>query len=179
MLAPNTPRPILESSRLRLEPLTQADAARIFPMMNHPEVMAHWDIGEIDDPQLVEEIVAGQLADMAVGKALHWSISTLQGDQFAGCCDLSDINRWHRRAEIGFMLARESWGQGFGLEAMRSVISFAAANGVRKLGARTHLGNRRSENLLATLGFEPEGLLRGHVLRDGERRDCRLFGLLL
>jgi ribosomal-protein-alanine N-acetyltransferase len=50
---------------------------------------------------------------------------------------------------------------------------------VRKLGARTHLGNRRSENLLVALGFEPEGLLRGHVLRDGERRDCRLFGLLL
>ena len=29
------------------------------------------------------------------------------------------------------------------------------------------------------LGFTEEGLLRGHVLRDGERRDCRLFGLLL
>jgi RimJ/RimL family protein N-acetyltransferase len=29
------------------------------------------------------------------------------------------------------------------------------------------------------LGFSEEGLLRGHVERDGERRDCRLFGLLL
>ena len=57
--------------------------------------------------------------------------------------------------------------------------AYAAASGLRRLLARSHLGNRRSDNLLATLGFQEEGLLRGHVLRDGERRDCRLFGLLL
>jgi RimJ/RimL family protein N-acetyltransferase len=33
--------------------------------------------------------------------------------------------------------------------------------------------------LLEKLGFEAEGYLRGHVERDGERRDCRLWGLLL
>ena len=46
--------------------------------------------------------------------------------------------------------------------------------------ALLHLhGNRRSDALLEKLGFKEEGLLRGHVLRDGDRRDCRLFGLLL
>ena len=33
--------------------------------------------------------------------------------------------------------------------------------------------------LLEKLGFRHEGLLRGYVDRDGERRDCLLFGLLL
>jgi ribosomal-protein-alanine N-acetyltransferase len=33
--------------------------------------------------------------------------------------------------------------------------------------------------VLEKLGFEEEGMLRGYVERDGERRDCRLFGLLL
>src|SRR6185312_11563472 len=84
-----------------------------------------------------------------------------------------------KRAEVGFMLSREAWGQGYALEAMRAVLSYAGAQGLRRLLARTHLGNRRSDSLLEELGFEEEGLLRGHVLRDGERRDCRLFGLLL
>jgi len=179
MIADTDRRPILETPRLRLEPLVQADADDIFPIMNDPEVMAHWDCGEIDDPELVAEIVRGQVSDMAAGKSLYWSIRTLDDDRFLGCCDLSEIDRWHRRAEIGFMLAREAWGYGYALEAMRSVIGYAAASGLRKLGARTHLGNRRSETLLMTLGFSEEGLLRGHVLRDGERRDCHLFGLLL
>lgn len=77
------------------------------------------------------------------------------------------------------MLGRDAWGQGYALEAMRTVVAFAAANGLRKLTARTHLGNRRSERLLQKLGFTEEGLLRGHILKDGERRDCRVFGLLL
>jgi len=172
-------RPILETQRLRLSPLTLADAARLFPIMNDPEVMAHWDVGEIDDPDLVAEIVRGEVADMDEGRSIHWTITGLDDGAFLGCCDLEAIDRWHRRATIGFILAREAWGQGYALEAMRSVVSFAAVSGVRKLGARTHLGNRRSENLLTALGFEEEGVLRGHVLRDGERRDCHLFGLLL
>ena len=104
---------------------------------------------------------------------------TLSTGEFLGSCDLSEIDRRHRRAEVGFMLGREAWGQGYALEALRTVIAFAASHGVRKLTARTHLGNRRSEALLQKVGFREEGLLRGHILKDGERRDCRLFGLLL
>lgn len=173
------PPPVLETARLRLEPLTQADAADLFPIMSDAEVMAHWDVGEIDDPELVDRIVASQVAAMADGRALYWAIRLLEDGGFAGCCDLSEIDRWHRRAEVGFMLGRGAWGYGYAQEAMQAVVALAAAAGVRKLSARTHLGNRRSEAVLERLGFKPEGLLRGHVLRDGERRDCRLFGLLL
>ena len=49
-----------------------------------------------------------------------------------------------------------------------------------RLLARTHrVATGAPRSLLRKLGFEEEGLLRGYVLRDGERRDCRLFGLLL
>ena len=170
---------ILETERLSLRPLTAPDAELLFPLLSDPEVMAHWDIPEVDDPDLVHAIVEGQVAEAAAGKAVHWTIHTLGGDEFLGACDLSDIDRWHKRAEIGFMLGRGAWGQGSALEARRSVVGHAATMGLRRLSARTHLGNLRSDALLEKLGFEEEGLLRGHVLRDGEHRDCRLFGLLL
>jgi len=171
--------PILETERLRLEPLGVTDADLLFPIMGDPEVMAFWDIPEVDDPDLVAQIVRGQVATMEDGKAIHWAMRTLAGGEFLGSCDLSEIDRWHRRAEVGFMLARGSWGHGYAQEAIRTVVAFAGAYGLRKLTARTHLGNRRSDNLLERLGFTEEGLLRGHILRDGERRDCRVFGLLL
>lgn len=170
---------ILETERLNLRPLEVSDADLLFPMMSDAEVMAHWDVPEIDDPDLIGAIVAGQVEDMAAGRAMFWAMRTLAGDEFQGLCDLSDIDRWHKRAEVGFMLRRGAWGQGYGLEAMRAVIAHAASSGIRRLTARTHLGNRRSDALLEKLGFKEEGLLRGHVLRDGDRRDCRLFGLLL
>jgi len=170
---------IIETERLRLQPLIEADAEQIFPLMDDAEVMAFWDVPETDDPDVVAQVVRGQIATMAEGGAVHWSIRRLDDGAFVGTCDLSEIDRRHKRAEVGFMLGRDTWGHGYALEAVRAVVSFAATNGLRRLTARTHLGNRSSEALLEKLGFAEEGLLRGHVLRDGDRRDCRLFGLLL
>lgn len=170
---------ILETERLVLRPLEVADAARLFPILSDPEVMAHWDIPQIDDPDLVREVVQGQVADDAAGLSLHWTICLLADSRVLGACDLSEIDRRHKRAEVGFMLGRGAWGQGYAIEAMRAVVAHAAAAGFRRLTARTHLGNLRSDAVLQRMGFHEEGLLRGHVIRDGERRDCRLFGLLL
>lgn len=170
---------ILETTRLRLEPLRASDSDFIFPLMADREVMAFWDVPEIDDPDVVAQVVANQVRDMADGKAIYWAIRVLGDGAFIGVCDLSEIDRRHKRAEVGFMLGRDSWGNGFAQEAMGAVLSYAATHGIGRLLARTHLGNRRSDSLLEKLGFKEEGLLRGYVERDGERRDCRLFGLLL
>lgn len=171
------PRMILTTSRLRLDPLTAVAAPDIFLLMSHPEVMAHWDVPEIDDPEVVAEVVAQQVADTESDRARYWTLRTLEADAFVGVCDLSDIDRAHHRADVGFMLRREAWGRGYALEAMRAVIVHAAADGFRKLTARTHVGNRRSEALLEHLGFTLENYLRGEIDRDGERRDCRLWAL--
>jgi ribosomal-protein-alanine N-acetyltransferase len=170
---------ILETERLSLRPLEASDAELLFPILSDPEVMAHWDVPETDDPDAVRMIVEAQVATVEDGRSIFWTIWTLDEAEFLGVCDLSDIDRWHKRAEVGFLLGRDAWGQGFALEAMQAVVAFAAAGGFKRLSARTHLGNRRSDSLLMKLGFQEEGLLRGHVERDGERRDCRLFGLLL
>jgi [ribosomal protein S5]-alanine N-acetyltransferase len=170
---------ILETERLSLRPLEVSDAELLFPILSDPEVMAHWDVPETDDPDAVRITVEAQVAAMADGRALYWTIWTLEEAEFLGACDLSEIDRWHKRAEVGFILGRDAWGQGYALEAMRAVVAYAASTGFKRLAARTHLGNHRSDALLGKLGFVEEGRLRGHVERDGERRDCRLFGLLL
>ena len=169
---------ILNTERLVLRPVAAQDSELIYPLMSDPEIMAHWDIDPITDPEVVDAIVASQAEATEAGGAVYWTIRGLDGG-FVGVCDLSEMDRGHRRAEIGFMLAKASWGQGYGVEAMRAVLEYAAAHHFKRLSARTHVGNTASEKLLQKLGFHEEGYLRGHVERDGERRDCRLWGLLL
>ncbi|HEX7758776.1 MAG TPA: GNAT family N-acetyltransferase [Caulobacteraceae bacterium] len=170
---------ILETERLTLRPLAEADSGPMHDILSDPDVMAHWDMAAIEDPDLTDAIITSQIQSMQGGSACYWAITRTEDGAFLGVCDLSEIDRWHHRGEVGFMLGRAAWGQGYGLEAMRAVIVEAAAMGLRRLSARTHVGNQRSEQLLTRLGFQMEGYLRGHVQRDGERRDCRLFGLLL
>ncbi|WP_395673165.1 GNAT family N-acetyltransferase [Phenylobacterium sp.] len=169
----------LETERLRLEPLTEGDAEPLFRIMDDPEVMAYWDTSEGDDPDVVAEIVRGQVEAMSTGKAVHWTLRKLEDGDFVGVCDLTEIDRRSGEAEVGFMLGRDAWGKGYALEALGSVAAFAAGSGLRRLKARTHLGARRSESLLQKLGFEEQGLVRGHRLPNGDRRDFRLFELQL
>ena len=170
---------ILETERLVLRPIETADWRVLFPIMSDPVVMAHWDSVEIEDPEIVERMIATEVEDMATGEAFHWAVERAPDQAFLGACDLSDIDWRHHRGEVGFVLARPAWGQGYGLEAMRAVVDHAAALGLKRLWARAHAGNLRSERLLQRLGFEEEGYLRGHIQRGVERRDCKIFGLLL
>jgi RimJ/RimL family protein N-acetyltransferase len=124
-------------------------------------------------------MIAAQVEDMTASGACYWSVVRADDQAFLGACDLSDIDWRHRRGEVGFVLAGDAWGQGFGLEAMRAVVDHAAALGLKRLWARAHAGNERSERLLKRLGFAEEGYLRSHIQRAGERRDCKIFGLLL
>src|SRR5438045_9592406 len=81
--------PILETARLRLDPLVPDDAALIFPLMADHDVMAFWDVPEFDDPDIVAEIVAGHVSEMAAGKAIYWTIRTLAAASVSGTCDFS------------------------------------------------------------------------------------------
>lgn len=170
---------ILETARLTLTPVTPADAPLVHPIMADPDVMAHWDVAEIEDPDVVDQILAGQVEAMQGDRAFHWAMRLTADGAFLGLCDLSEIDWRHHRAEVGFILGKDSWGQGYAYEAMQAVMNHAASLGLKRLWARTLVGNDSSETLLTKLGFEQGGYLRGHVDRDGERRDCRLWGLLL
>lgn len=171
---------ILETSRLRLRPMRLADSPHLHALMSDAEVMAFWDIAEIEDLELTTAILKSQLKQMTAKRAFYWAMETRADGRFIGCCDLADIDRWHHRGEVGFIIARAYWGDGYAQEAMEAVVDHAAQGvRLRRLTARTHLGNVRSVRLLLRLGFQQEGLLRGFVDREGERRDCLMFGLLL
>jgi RimJ/RimL family protein N-acetyltransferase len=170
---------ILETERLVLRPIEPDDWRVLYPIMSDPVVMAHWDSSEVEDPDVVAQMIVAQVEDMRTGDACYWAVERGEDGAFVGACDLSEIDWRHRRGEVGFVLAKNAWGHGYGLEAMNAVIAHAASLGLKRLWARAHVGNERSERLLERLGFEAEGYLRGHIQRGVERRDCKIFGLLL
>ena len=50
-----------------------------------------------------------------------------------GECDLSEIDRHHARAEVGFLFARRYWGQGYAREAMEAAVARARGRHARLL----------------------------------------------
>ena len=171
---------ILTTERLTLRPLALGDAGEVHALRGDEAVMAFWDSPPVADRASADAILARHMDDVARGEAVYWAIVRKADGDFVGICDISEIHRRHRRAEVGYMLGQRFWGAGYGGEAMAAVVGQAApALGLKRLSAHVHAGNAASIALLRRLGFHLEGVLRGHVLRDGERRDCPTFGLLL
>ncbi len=171
---------ILKTDRLNLRPLAAEDAPVLHLMMSDAEVMAFRDSDAVDDPAVTAKIIMSQISETAAGEAFYWAVERAADGVVLGVCDLSEIDKRHARAEIGFLAGPEFWIDDYSYEALHAVIGHAAQTlRLKRLQARVHLANTRSTRLVEQLGFEREGLLRGYVDRDGERRDCFLFGLLL
>lgn len=82
-------------------------------------------------------------------------------------------------AEIGFLLGREHWGNGYAAEAMKAFIDFSFATlNLRRLEATVDVRNIASNKLLQRLGFTLEGVLRERWLAAGELQDINLHTLL-
>lgn len=82
-------------------------------------------------------------------------------------------------AEIGYLLGREHWGDGYAVEAMTAFIDFSFATlDLRRLEAAVDMLNVASNTLLRRLGFALEGVLRERWLADGELQNINRHALL-
>ncbi|MEI9888682.1 MAG: GNAT family N-acetyltransferase [Rhizomicrobium sp.] len=168
----------LQTARLFLRPTQLHDAADMFAARGDDDVMRYWDWPAQKSVDEVRDIIANHVSDIESGRVRWWVASLTPRGPAIGECDLSDIDLHHKRAEIGFLFRRAAWGKGYASEAAARVLRHGFEDlGLARLGARCHAGNDASRRLLERLGFAHEGTLRGHVVRDGARRDCVLYGL--
>ena len=89
------------------------------------------------------------------------------------------IERNEGIAEVGFILAAEFHGKGFGSETLKDIARFAFnTQGYRKLTATVTSGNEASRKTLLKVGFQQEGTLRQNYFLHGCWQDDWIFGLL-
>jgi ribosomal-protein-alanine N-acetyltransferase len=170
---------ILQTKRLFLRPIAVSDAPALFEARGDAEAMRFWDWPAQDSVEAVRDVLAAHIPELIDNTTLWWVVALSPDGPAIGECDLSEIDRHHGRAEVGFLFARRHWGNGYAQEAMERAIDHGF-NELRlaRLWARFHDGNEASKRLLEKLGFSYEGRLRSHIFRDSERRDCLIYGLL-
>ena len=112
------------------------------------------------------------------GRPVHWAIRTSDDALIGGCgFDGFQVGKSHR-AEVGYWLAKPLWGQGIMTAVVRRVCRHAfEAFGLVKITAHVFSHNPASARVLEKCGFQQEGFLRKHFLKDGNFIDARLFAL--
>lgn len=93
---------------------------------------------------------------------------------------LFKIHEESKRAELGFGIAKSSWGKGIALEATSALVTYAFTTmALNRLEAEIDPANFGSARLLERLGFIKEGYLPERWIIDGKVSDSALYGLLI
>lgn len=83
------------------------------------------------------------------------------------------------RADIAYWLAKPYWNQGIMTVAVQAACMFAFDRwSLVRITAAIFTGNTASARVLEKCGFQLEGLLRKHHLKEGRYIDANLYALL-
>lgn len=84
----------------------------------------------------------------------------------------------HKRAEIGYWIGREHWGQGFATEAAGALLDHAFESlDIERVQAIHFAMNKASEGVIKKLGLRREGTMRARTIRFGVTHDDVIWGL--
>ena len=89
-----------------------------------------------------------------------------------------EIGKSHR-AEVGYWLAKPYWNRGIMTAVVRRICQHAFESwGLVKIAAHVFYFNTASARVLEKCGFQQEGFLRKHHLKDGQLIDAFVYGLV-
>ncbi len=113
------------------------------------------------------------------GDWLTLVIEELQTGKFVGFTGLHCDDLVSERAEVGYLLAVDAQGKGYGTESLRAVIDWACIRySIHKFVGQCAKANVGSARVMEKCGFKLEGLLKQHIKINGVWHDDCVYGLL-
>lgn len=171
--------PTIPTTRLTLRWLVPNDVPALWRIFGDPEVCRYWSrpaLRDLDAARALHAEIGRLFEDRSL---FQWGIAERATDRVVGTCTLAALSAEHRRAELGFALAREVWGRGYVAEVLPALVAFAFDTlGLHRLEADVDPRNAGSIRALERVGFQPEGYLRERYFLNEEVQDARLYGLL-
>lgn len=164
-----TVRLILRKPRVEDAPLIFAAYAQDPEVTRYLTFRPHRDL--VDTEQVIDRFLRG----WSSGKSYCWLIFRRDRAELVGAI----AAREDQGINLGYLVARPFWGQGFMSEALAAVVEWAFSDpSIFRVWAVCDLENHASVRLLERSGFQREGILRNWSLHPNISaipRDCYCY----
>ena len=171
--------PELESARLLLRKQRLTDAPDLQLIRSDKTVMKFMDSDYHLTVQQSENFIEENLQAYTQEEAISWALIEKSTQQFIGDFTYWKIDKKNSRAEIGYTLKPQFWGNGYMTEAMVQILKFGFNNlKLHSIEANVNPKNEKSKKLLKRIGFRKEGYFRENYYFDGAYLDSEIFSLL-
>lgn len=176
MPTPNEPPPTeLHTARLRLRRPTLADADAVFAWASDPDVVAYVGWPRHHDRSDTVAFLRAAMREFDEDGMITYLAERRDDGQVIGS---TGFVRDHG-LQIGYVLARPWWRQGYGTELARAMIDLAHTRPeIYRVWAITDVENVASAGVLEKAGMSREGVLRRfgvHPNLGSTPRDCVVY----
>ncbi len=170
---------LLYGVKVRLSPLSGADAAVLARWQQDTDYLRLLDAKPAfpkNDAQMAEWVRDGQRGR----DNFLFGIRILVSDELIGFLELGEVLWTHRTSWLAIGIGEAGQrGQGYGYEAVSLGLDFAFNElNLHRVQLTVFGYNTPALSLYEKLGFQREGVFREMLLRDGQRHDMYLYGIL-
>lgn len=163
--------------RVSLRDFRPADALAVHRWFNTPQVIA----GLVEQRESFSEEDARRWVERAAatsGPDRKWAVVVGDRPDPVGFTALYGLGR-QAAPELGILIGEpDLWGRGVGSEAQRQTIARAFDElGAHRVMELILAENQRARRVVERLGFELEGIMRGHVRRGERLLDVAVYGV--
>jgi len=171
----------LVTGRLLLRQWRDSDFAAFAALNGDPEVMRHFpSTMPVRDSDAMAAFIRTRIAEQGWGL---WAVEVAGGEPFIGFVGLSRPRfeaRFTPAVEVGWRLARASWGCGYATEAAEAALAYGFERlELDEIVSFTTTGNERSMRVMERLGMshDPADDFDHPALADGPLRRHVLYRL--
>jgi [ribosomal protein S5]-alanine N-acetyltransferase len=170
----------IETERLRLRELREADADDIHEYASDPEVVRLMIWGPNTREATREFLNRALEAQMQWPRAdVGLAIELKSERRTIGSIELRTEAGANHTADFGYVLNRKYWGHGYMTECARAILNVAFNHlNLHRVWATCHAQNHASYRVMEKLGMRREALFVKNAMEKGEWRDTYLYAIL-
>ncbi|WP_416150341.1 GNAT family N-acetyltransferase [Salipaludibacillus sp. HK11] len=169
----------LFTERLYLRKMVPADSASLFKIWSDPDITKFMNISNFSNEGQATEMIHYINALSKENKAIRFSIIELTSNEIIGSCGFNYFDFENAKAEIGYDIAKQSWGKGYAPEAISSLLNYGFETiEMNRIEAKIEPGNINSIKVLRKLNFTFEGTLRQAEKIHGKFIDLNMYSKL-
>lgn len=160
--------PIIKTERLLLRQFVDNDLENVFKGLSHPEIIKYYGVSFQTLEATKEQMTF--FADLKKNETgIWWAVCSADNKKFYGAGGLSSLNKEHKKAEIGFWLISEFWGNGIMKEAMPLICNYGFDNlELHRIEGFVESENKNCKNAMAKLDFQHEGTMKECEIKNGK-----------
>ncbi|PQP85912.1 GNAT family N-acetyltransferase [Paenibacillus sp. AR247] len=171
--------PVLETVRTVLRKISIRDDYDIFAYCSDEEVAKYttwYAHASLEDSRGYIERILQRYSQQQVAP---WGIQDKASGKLVGTCGFVGWDVHHAKAELGYAISRDFWGQGYMTEVVKRIIDLGLNQmDLVRIEARCHPDNVGSARVMEKSGMQFEGLLRKSIFTKGVHQDLKMYALV-